>query len=149
MFPESSGVYIAQRDTDFFIVKVKGVYPTLQLDKKAVDLGEFLHNGRTKEVSQEVLDNMELFHMDWEFHPLSFINFGVFSNKTDFIPNGNDLYLSEEDILSIRGKYYRLCQQGVSAMKVIRALGYEFKVSKDQVIKLINNFDEQARNIDR
>lgn len=147
MFPESSGVYIAQHGTDLFIIKVKGVYPTMQLDKKAVDLGEFLHNGKAKEVNQEALDNIELFHTSWKFYPLSFINFGVFS-KTEFNPNGDYLYLSEEDIVSIRGKYYRLCQQGVSPMKVIRALGHEFKVSKDQIIGLINNFDAQANQID-
>lgn len=147
MFPESSGVYIAQRDQQLFIVKVKGVYPTMQLDKKAVNLGEYLSNGKTKEVPKDVLDNIELFHTDWEFYPLRFINFGVFS-KTEFNPNGTNLYLTEEDIISIRGKYYRLCQQGVSPMKVIRALGYEFKTSKDQIINLINDFDAQANQID-
>lgn len=147
MFPESSGVYIAQRDSSFFIVKVKGVYPTLQLDKKAVDLGEYLRNGKIKEVPQEVMDNIELFHTDWEFHPLRFINFGVFS-KTEFCPDGTNLYLSEDDMQSIRGKYYRLCQQGVSAMKVVRALGYEFKVSRDQIINLINEFDAQSITLD-
>lgn len=148
MFPESSGVYIAKRDNEFFIVKVKGVYPTLQLDKKAIDLGEYLRNGKTKEVPQEVMDNMELFHTSWEFIPLGFITFGVFS-KTEFNPNGTDLYLSEEDVISLRGKYYRLCQQGTSPLKVIKALGYEFKVSKEQIIKLINSFDAQAHTIDQ
>ena len=147
MFPENSGAYIAQRENDLFIVKVKGVYPTLQLDKKAIDLGKFLCYGRFEEVPQDVLDNIELFHMSWAFHPLSFINFGVFS-KTEFNPNGTNLYLSEEDMLSIQGKYYRCCQQGVPATKVIRALGYEFKVSKEQVINLINKFDAQANTID-
>ena len=147
MFPESSGIYIAQRESDLFIVKVKGVYPTLQLDKKAIDLGKFLCNGRTQEVTQDVLDDMELFHMSWDFIPLNFINFGVFS-KTEFNPNGSNLYLSEEDIISIQGKYYRLCQQGVSAIKVVRALGYEFKMSKEQVISLINGFDKQANMVD-
>lgn len=146
MFPEASGVYIAQRDADLFIVKVKGVYPTLQLDKKAVDLGEYLRHGKTKEVPQEVLDNLELFHYEWEFNPLRFINFGVFSNL-EFNPDGTKLYLSEDDMVSLRGKYYRLCQQGVSPMKVIRALGYEFKVSTDQILELINNFDAQASHI--
>ena len=144
MFPANSGVYIAQRENDLFIVKVKGVYPTLQLDKKAVDLGEYLRNGKLKEISQDIMDNIELFHNDWEFLPLNFINFGVFS-KIEFNPNGTDLYLSEDDVTS--SKYYRLCQQGVSPMKVIRALGYEFKVSKEQIIKLINSFDAQASTI--
>lgn len=147
MFPESSGVYIAQRNENLFVVKIRGVYPTLQLDKKAIDLGEFLHNGKTKEVPQEVLDNMELFHMEWDFRPLNFINFSVFS-KIEFCPDSSNLYMSEEDILSIRGKYYRMCQQGVSPMKVIRALTYEFKSSKEQIIKLINGFDAQANHVD-
>ena len=147
MFPESSGVSLAQRDSDLYVVKVKGVYPTLMLDKKAFNLGEFLQKGKIEEVPQDVLDNMELFHTDWEFHPLNFVNFSVFS-KTEFVPNGDNLYLSEEDIVAIRGKYYRLCQQGVSSIKVIRALGYEFKVSKDQIIKLINSFDAQATHVD-
>jgi hypothetical protein len=148
MFPENSGVYIAQRENDLFIVRVKGVYPTLQLDKKAIDLGAFLCNGKMQEVVQDVLDNMELCHMSWNFIPLNFISFGVFS-KTEFNPDGTKLYLSEEDMLAIQSKYYRLCQQGVSAMKVVRALGYEFKVSKEQIISLINGFDEQATEFDR
>lgn len=143
MFPESSGVYIAQRESSLFIIKIKGVYPSLQLDKKAIDLGEYLANGKMKEVSQEVLDNIEIFHTEWDFHPLSFVNFTVFSN-IEFRPDGTNLYLSEEDILSIRGKYYRMCQQGVSPMKIMRALAYEFKCSKEQIINLINKFDAQA-----
>lgn len=147
MFPENSGVFIAQKDSDIFAVKVKGVYPTLQLDKKAINLGVFLSNGRLQEVPQEVLDNIEIFHMEWEFHPLRFINFGVFS-KTDFNPDGTKLYLTDEDMTALRSKYYRLCQQGVSPIKVIRALGYEFKVSSDQIRELINKFDGQAPTID-
>ena len=147
MFPESSGVYIAQRNFDLFIVKVKGVYPTMQLDKKAIDLGRYLQDGKFKEVPQDVLDNIELFHTDWEFHPLRFINFGVFS-KTDFNPDGTKLSMTEEEMIALQYKYYRLCQQGVSPMKVIRALGYEFKVSKDQVIDLVNGFDAQSAVVD-
>lgn len=147
MFPESSGVYIAQRNDELFIVKVKGVYPTMQLDKKALDLSEFLINGKYKEVPQATLDGIELFHTSWEFHPLRFIHFGVFS-KTEFNPDGQNLYLIEEDITALRSKYYRLCQQGVSPSKIIRALGYEFKVSTEQIISLLNNFDAQANQID-
>ena len=142
MFPESSGLFIAQRDLDIFIVKVKGVYPTMQLDKKAINLGGFFRDGKIAEVPQNVLDNIEMFHTEWEFRPLN-INFGVFS-LNEFNPNGNNLYLSEDEIISIRNKYYRLCQQGVSPLKVARALGYEFKVSTDQILKLINSFDAQA-----
>jgi hypothetical protein len=49
---------------------------------------------------------------------------------------------------SIRGKYYRLCQQGVSPIKIVRALGYEFKVSREQIINLINEFDAQSITLD-
>ena len=143
MFPESSGVYIAKRNEDLFVVKVKGVYPTIQLDKKAIDLGEYLRTGKIKEIAQQVLDNMEIFHTDWEFRSLG-IDFSVFSKTTEFRPDGTKLYLSEEDMIAIRGKYYRLCQQGVSPMKVMRALGYEFKVSMDQIIRLVNEFDAQG-----
>ena len=60
MFPEYSGVYLAQREDDLYVVKVKGVYPTLTLDKNALDLGEFLRSGKTKAVDKTILDNMEL-----------------------------------------------------------------------------------------
>lgn len=147
MFPESSGVYIAQRESDLFVIKIRGVYPALQLDRKAIDLGKYLCNGKTVEVSQEVLDNIELFHTEWDFYPLRFIDFTVFS-KIDFNPDGTKLYLSEEDILSIRGKYYRMCQQGVSPTKIIRAISYELKCSKEQIINLINEFDAQSVYLD-
>jgi hypothetical protein len=142
MFPENSGVYIAQRHDDLLLLRVKGVYPSLQLDQKAIDLGEFLRSGKLQGIPKEKIDAIEIFHQSWEFRPLR-INFGVFS-KIEFNPDGTKLYLSEEDMIAIRGKYYRLCQQGVSPMKVIRAIGYEFQVSKDQIIELINGFDKQA-----
>lgn len=142
MFPEHSGIYAAQRNDDIIIVKVKGVYPSLQLDKNAILLSEYFRSGKIVEASKELFDNIELFHTDWNFIPLDFFNFGVFS-KTDFAPNGANLYLSEEDVLAIQGKYYRLCQQGVSPIKVIRALSYEFKVSTEQIIPLVNEFDTQ------
>lgn len=142
MFPENSGVYAAQRGDDIIIVKVKGVYPSLQLDRKAIFLSEFLRSGKIVEVSKETFDNIELFHTEWNFIPLRFINFGVFS-KTEFAPDGTNLYLTEEDMLAIQGKYYRLCQAGVAPLKVVRALSYEFKVSTEQILPLINEFDHQ------
>lgn len=142
MFPEHSGIYAAKKNNDIVVVKVKGVYPSLQLDKKAIFLSEYFRNGKIVEVPQKLLDNMEMFHSEWNFIPLDFIDFGVFS-KTEFAPNGANLHLSEEDMLSIQGKYYRLCQQGVSPIKVIRALSYEFKVSTEQILPLINEFDRQ------
>lgn len=142
MFPEHSGIYVAQRADDIVIVKVKGVYPSLQLDKNAIHLSKYFKSGKIVEVPKELFENMEIFHSEWNFTSLDFLNFGVFS-KTEFAPDGAKLYLSEEDMLSIGGKYYRLCQQGVSPIKVIRALSYEFKVSTEQIIHLINGFDRQ------
>ena len=145
MFPSSSGAYLATRGSDIFMVRIKGVYPTLQLDKNVLDVGEFLRTGKMKEVPKEALDNITLFHNEWEFTPIRVFN--VFS-KTEFNPNGTGLYMSEDDAVNIRGKYFRLCQQGVSPMKVIRALEYEFKVPNSQVIDLINGFDAQAPYVD-
>ena len=146
MFPENSGVYIAQRDDDIIIVKVKGVYPSLRLGKNALDLGEYLKTSKIKEVSKELLENIELMHNKWSFIPLNFINFGVFS-KTEFIHDGTKLYMSEEDVIAIRSMYYRLCQQGVSPLKIIRALTYEFKASKEQITNLINGFNVQQSTV--
>lgn len=142
MFPDSSGIYIAQRQNKTLIVKIKGIYPAFQLDKNAFDLGEFLRTGKKDEVPKETLDNIELFHNEWTFHPLRFINFGVFS-KTEFYPDGSSLYMSVDDLMSIRGMYFRLCEQGVPATKIVRALAYEFKCSTDQIISLVNEFDKQ------
>ena len=143
MFPEQSGVYIVTRDksnvSNVFIVRVKGVYPSLQIDKNAVDISSWLHNGKVREVSKDIIDNIEIFHTEWNFIPLK-MNFGVFSN-IEFVPNPEKLYMSEEDAIYIRGKYYRLCQQGVSPMKVIRALTYELNTSKEQILNLVNEFD--------
>lgn len=142
MFPEHSGVYIAQRDDDIIIVKVKGVYPSLQLDKKAILLSEYLKNGKIVEAPSGLFENLEIFHTKWNFIPLDCINYGVFS-KTEFVPDGTKLYLSEEDILAVQGMYYRLCQQGVSPLKAIRAVSYEYKTSTEQIISLVNEFDKQ------
>lgn len=146
MFPESSGVYIAKRESEILIVRIKGMFPTLTLDKKALDLGSFLRTGKVEEVSKDTLDNIELFNEYWTFHPLKHIGFDVFS-KIEFIPDSSRLYVSEEDMIALRGKYYRMCQQGVSPTKIIRALTYEFKTTPDQIIELVNKFDGQSYNI--
>lgn len=143
MFPESSGVYIAKRDNKAVVVRIKGVYPSLTLDKAAIDLGSFLSRGKVLEAPKELLDNIEIFHTEWDFYPLKFIDFGVFSN-TEFAPDSSRLYMDQEEILMITGKYYRMCQQGVSPTKIIRALACEFKTTKEQIIKFVNALDEYA-----
>lgn len=140
MFPENSGMYIASRNDEAYIIKVKGVYPSLRIEKKALNLTAFFTSNKVEEAPQDVLDNMEIFHSEWQFKPLP-IN--VFS-KIQFCSTTTNLYMSMEDISALRGKYYRMVQQGVSITKVIRALSYEFKTSKEQIIKLINAFDAQA-----
>lgn len=142
MFPEHSGVFIAKRGSYLLIVTVKGVYPTLKLGERAIDLGEYLRKGKFVEVPKNMLDAMEMFHMSWEFVPLN-IGIPVFSN-TEFEPTGTNLYLSDEDMMYVQGLYYRLCQQGVSPLKAIRAISYEYKLSTDQTRDLINKFDAQA-----
>ena len=142
MFPDHSGVFIAKRNGNLLIVTVKGVYPTLKLGDRAIDLGEYLKNGKLVEVNKHTLEAVELFHMSWEFLPLN-VNISVFSN-TEFDPTGTNLYLSDEDIMYVQGLYYRLCQQGVSPLKAVRAISYEYKISKEQVLNLINKFDAQA-----
>lgn len=147
MFPESSGLYIAQRDQDLYVVKVKGVYPTLQLDKKIMDLGEFLRRGKIQEAPREAGDNIELFHESWRFYPLAFL-YGIFSNKLEFAIGQKDLYLSDEDYFALRGRYYRLIQQGVPSTKAVRAISYEFKLPTERVCKLINGFEKEAPYVD-
>lgn len=143
MFPECSGVYYAQKENELFLVKVRGIYPSLTLDKHAIDLGAYLTSGKTKEVPQSVLDNMEIFHTEWDFLPLdSRLNLNVFS-KANIVPLGTKLEISYEEVLNIAGKYRRMCQQGVSPLKIIRALAYEFKTSTDQIIELVNKLDAQ------
>lgn len=142
MFPERSGVFIAKRNSNLLIVTVKGVYPTLKLGDRAIDLGEYLKSGKLVEVAKNMLDAIELFHMSWEFLPLN-ASIPVFSN-TDFDPTGTNLYLSDEDVMYIQGLYYRLCQQGVSPLKAVRAISYEYKLTTDQALQMINKFDAQA-----
>jgi len=143
MFPEQSGAYIASRNEDLYLVKVKGVYPTLQLGKSVFDLGAFLRSNRIQQASTDTLDNMELMHQNWRFVPLIGKNSVFSDNNLGFIPNAEDLYLSNEDYFSIRGLYYRLIQQGVPSTKIVRALSYEFKIPTEKIIQLINKFDKQ------
>ena len=144
MFPEASGAYIAHRDAKSYIVKIKGVYPTFDLDNRIFDLGEFLNKGKLSEAPKGTAENILLAHEKWSFEPLKFLNFEVFSN-TEFRNDNGDLYLSDDDYYRIRGKYYRLVEQGVSAVKIIRALSYEFKVPTERIIELVNCYDREAR----
>lgn len=97
-FPETPGLYIAQREYDVVLLKI-----------------------------------------NWEFSKIESIDTRVFP-KTAFKVNGN-LDLGTDEKLSLRNTYYRFVQSGVSSSKIIRALMYEYHVTMEQIISLINEFD--------
>ena len=88
---------------------------------------------------QEIVDNIILFSKNWEFSKIESIDTRVFP-KTAFKVNGN-LDLGTDERLSLRNTYYRFVQSGVSSSKIIRALMYEYHVTMEQVISLMNEFD--------
>lgn len=140
-FPLSAGTYMCQRDTDLIIIVIKGLFPTLRLDS-GFDLGYFLKKRKLKEASKDILANIEIFPEMWQFTPLRDLNYSVFS-KNEFHATGR-LELPIDREVDIKEQYYLLTQQGVSQIKIIRALTQEFKVSPDTICDLINGFDKQA-----
>lgn len=140
-FPLSAGTYMCQRDTDLIIIVIKGLFPMLRLDS-GFDLGYFLEKRKLKEVSKGILANIEIFPEMWRFTPLRDLNYSVFS-KNEFHATGR-LELPIDRETDIKEKYYLLTQQGVSTIKIIRALTQEFKVSPDTICDLVNGFDKQA-----
>lgn len=140
-FPLSAGTYMCQRDTDLIIIVIKGLFPMLRLDS-GFDLGYFLKKRKLKEVSKGILANIEIFPEMWRFTPLRDLNYSVFS-KNEFHATGR-LELPIDREADIKEKYYLLTQQGVSTIKIIRALTQEFKVSPDTICDLVNGFDKQA-----
>lgn len=132
---------MCQRDTDLIIIVIKGLFPMLRLDS-GFDLGYFLEKRKLKEVSKGILANIEIFPEMWRFTPLRDLNYSVFS-KNEFHATGR-LELPIDREADIKEKYYLLTQQGVSTIKIIRALTQEFKVSPDTICDLVNGFDKQA-----
>lgn len=141
-FPLSAGTYMCQRDTDLIIIVIKGLFPMLRLDS-GFDLGYFLKKRKLKEVSKGTLANIEIFPEMWRFTPLRDLNYSVFFSKNEFHATGR-LELPIDREADIKEKYYLLTQQGVSTIKIIRALTQEFKVSPDTICDLVNGFDKQA-----
>ena len=137
-FPETPGLYIAQREYDVVLLKITGMYPTLQVGK-CVYLSALIGGNTIKETPKEVVDNIILFSKDWEFSKIESIDTRVFP-KTAFKVNGS-LDLGTDEKLSLRNTYYRFVQSGVSSSKIIRALMYEYHVTMEQAISLINEFD--------
>lgn len=141
LFPTSAGMYLCSRDDQLIIIIVKGICPVLRLDG-GFDLGYYLKKRKLKEASKEVLSNIEIFPEMWTFRSFKSINYSVFS-ENEFHPTGK-LNLADDIKLDIRDKYYLLCQQGVPATKIMRALVQEFKCSMDTIIDLINEYDNAA-----
>lgn len=137
-FPENPGLYIAQREYDVVLIKITGMYPTLQVGK-CVYLSAMIGGNTIKEAPKEIVDNIILFSKNWEFSKIENIDTRVFP-KTAFKVDGN-LDLGTDEKLSLRNTYYRLVQSGVSSSKIIRALMYEYHVTMDEVMRLINEFD--------
>lgn len=139
-FPEQHGVYIAERNGQLVLIKVKGVYPTLELDSKGLDLSSFIANGAARLVDKSVMDGIQLFPTSWRFHSMPFLK--RFSPKVSFQPNGI-VDLDLDVLTAARGKYQRLCQMGVSPIKITRALSAEFSVPMEQMLEIVNNFDKE------
>lgn len=143
-FPETPGLYIAQRDYDVVLIKITGMYPTLELGK-CINITSLICGNTIKEASKEVINSILLFSDKWKFTMLKDIDMRVFPN-TAFKADGN-LDLSTDERLMLRNTYYRMVQSGVSSSKIIRALMYEYKTSMEQVINLLNKFDHDSNYV--
>lgn len=143
-FPETPGLYIAQRDYDVVLIKITGMYPTLELGK-CINITSLICGNTIKEASKEVINSILLFSDKWKFTMLKDIDMRVFP-KTAFKTDGN-LDLSTDERLMLRNTYYRMVQSGVSSSKIIRALMYEYKTSMEQVINLLNKFDRDSNYV--
>lgn len=143
-FPETPGLYIAQRDYDVVLIKITGMYPTLELGK-CINITSLICGNTIKEASKEVVNSILLFSNKWKFTMLKDINVSVFP-KTSFKADGN-LDLSTDERLMLRNMYYRMVQSGVSSSKIIRAFMYEYKTSMEQVINLLNKFDHDSNYV--
>ena len=143
-FPETPGLYIAQRDYDVVLIKITGMYPTLELGK-CINITSLICGNTIKEASKEVINSILLFSEKWKFTMLKNIDMRVFP-KTSFKADGN-LDLSTDERLMLRNTYYRMVQSGVSSSKIIRALMYEYKTSMEQVINLLNKFDYDSNYV--
>lgn len=138
LFPEQAGLYVVQRGTDIVLLKVTGIYPMLQISR-GFTIDTLLTGQQLKEASKEILANVEINPTKWKWQELK-VNTSVFP-KITFDSDLTHVALSTEEYLSIRSRYYRLCQQGVSQSKITRALMYEYKLTMGAAIDLKREFD--------
>lgn len=140
--PMSAGIYLCTRDSDVFLIVIKGICPCLKIEK-GFNLGEYLRSQKKEDVSKEALANIATNPEKWTFKSTKgIIDYSVFS-KNEFHATG-ELDLPYDIKNDLREKYYALVQQGVSSTKIRLALMYEFKVSSGTIDDLINGFDKEV-----
>ena len=141
LFPESPGLYIAQRNADVVLFKLTGMSPTLVVTK-SIYLSKMIEGNSIVEAPKELLANMLLYANKWSFSMLKQINMDVFPRLV-FKCDGN-LDLTTDELLSMKTTYYRFVQCGVSPSIILRAFMYEYKITMSQVIDLVNKFDRDV-----
>lgn len=143
-FPEEAGLYIVQRGSDIVLIKIVGMFPLLEI-ARGFTIDSLLTGQQLKEASKEMLANIEINPTEWKWQSLN-VNMSVFP-KITFDSDSTNVALSTEEYLTMRSKYYRMCQQGVSQSKITRALMYEYKLKMSAVIELKREFDADAASV--
>ena len=139
-FPDTPGIYIAQRGASVTLIKITGHYPNLVLGK-SIDITGWITGGGIKEVPKEELSHMVNCSLQWEFRLLPSIDTSVFP-KTAFKPDGM-VDLDPDTICSIRTRYFRMSQQGISYTDIMRTLSFDYEITMEQVRRLVNKFDKE------
>lgn len=140
-FPNSPGLYIAQRNADVILFKLTGMVPTLVVTK-AIYLSKLIEGNSITEAPKELIANMLLYANKWNFFMLKQINMDVFP-RLAFKCDGN-LDLTTDEILNMKVTYYRFVQCGIPISTILKALTYEYKITMTQVIDLVNKFDKDV-----
>lgn len=140
-FPDSPGLYIAQRNADVILFKLTGMSPTLVVTK-AIYLSKLIEGNSITEAPKEIVANMLLYANKWNFFTLKQINMDVFP-RLAFKCDGR-LDLTTDELLAMRATYYRFVQCGMPISIILKALMYEYKTTMTQVIELVNKFDKDA-----
>ena len=137
-FPDTPGIYIAQRGQKVILIKLTGIVPLLTLGK-SIDITGWITGGGIKEAPKDELEHMVHFPHEWNFRILSGINVSVFP-KTSFRPDGF-VDIDPDMRYTIRSRYYRMLQQGIPYTSIMRALSVEYNITMDQMRGLANEFD--------
>lgn len=140
-FPDTPGIYVAQRDNQVVLIKITGHYPNLVLGK-SIDITGWIVGCGIKEAPKELLSHMVNCSKDWNFQLIPSIDISVFP-KTAFRPDGL-VELDPETLSLIRTKYFRLSQQGIPYSDIMRTLVCEYDITMDQTRQLVNKFDKDA-----